>query len=41
MEEALRWLAEAPGTAVPGTRVRELVESAVRGPAGGVIPAGM
>ena len=37
-EEAYVWHFETPGTAVPASRVKELVESAVRGKAGGYIP---
>ncbi|MET8983607.1 NAD(P)-binding domain-containing protein [Streptomyces sp. NPDC004539] len=35
-----RWALETPGVTVPAARVRELVDAAVRGPAGGVVPAG-
>jgi predicted dinucleotide-binding enzyme len=34
-EEAYRWFLETPGVAVPADRVKELTDSAVRGPAGG------
>ncbi|MDX3383293.1 NAD(P)-binding domain-containing protein [Streptomyces niveiscabiei] len=34
------WAQQNPGVTVPADRVRELVESAVRGPAGGVVPKG-
>jgi 8-hydroxy-5-deazaflavin:NADPH oxidoreductase len=37
-EEAMRWHFETPGVAVPAARVHELVNSAVRGPAGGRFP---
>ncbi|WP_410611265.1 NADPH-dependent F420 reductase [Amycolatopsis sp. lyj-109] len=38
-EETFRWLLATPGTTVPADRVRELVDSAVRGPAGGFVDA--
>ena len=38
-QEAGRWYFEAPGVPVPASRVKELVDSAVLGPVGGVIPA--
>ncbi|WP_416968079.1 NADPH-dependent F420 reductase [Streptomyces sp. 4F14] len=34
------WMQGTPGVTVPAARVRELTESAVRGPAGGVVPEG-
>jgi predicted dinucleotide-binding enzyme len=37
-EDAFRWYLETPGAPVPAGRVRELTGTAVRGPAGGVIP---
>jgi hypothetical protein len=37
-EAAYRWFLETPGTAVPAARSRELVDSALRGPAGGKFP---
>jgi predicted dinucleotide-binding enzyme len=37
-DEAMRWLLETPGVPVAAARVKELVGSAVRGRAGGVIP---
>ncbi|MGJ5893556.1 oxidoreductase [Streptomyces sp. V2] len=35
------WAQEAPGVTVPADRVRHLADSAVRGPAGGVVPEGL
>lgn len=37
-EEAQRWFFETPGVPVPAGRVTELIDSAVRGPAGGMFP---
>lgn len=37
-EEAMRWFLETPGVPVSAGRVKELVDSAVRGPAGGSFP---
>ena len=37
-EEAMRWFLETPGVPVPADRIKELVDSAVRGPAGGSFP---
>ncbi|GAA1642496.1 NADPH-dependent F420 reductase [Actinoplanes couchii] len=34
-EEAYRWFVSTPGVPVPAARVRDLVDTAVRGPAGG------
>jgi len=39
-EEAMRWFLETPGVPVSAGRVKELVDSAVRGPAGGAYPTG-
>jgi len=40
LEEWFAWTHETPGVTVPAARVRELADSAVRGTAGGVVPAG-
>lgn len=37
-EEAQRRVFQTPGVPVPAARVKELVGSAVRGPAGGTLP---
>lgn len=37
-EEAMRWFLETPGVPVSADRVKELVHSTVRGPAGGSFP---
>lgn len=37
-EDAFRWLVETSGVPVPADRVRELIDSAARGAAGGVLP---
>ncbi|MEU0075995.1 NAD(P)-binding domain-containing protein [Streptomyces sp. NPDC006332] len=39
LEEAMRWYFETPGPSVPADRVKELAASAVRGPAGGILPS--
>ncbi|WP_328919455.1 NAD(P)-binding domain-containing protein [Streptomyces jietaisiensis] len=39
-EEYFPWFLRNPGRPVPASLVRELTETAVRGPAGGVLPAG-
>jgi predicted dinucleotide-binding enzyme len=38
-EEAYRWFFETSGAPAPADRVRELVDNAVRGPAGGMFPS--
>jgi hypothetical protein len=38
LEEFQRWAMETPSVPVPAARVRELIDSAVRGPAGGISP---
>ncbi|RZD77726.1 NADPH-dependent F420 reductase [Streptomyces albidoflavus] len=40
-EEFFPWTLQNPGRPVPAARIRELTASAVRGPAGGVLPAGV
>ncbi|WP_075737239.1 NADPH-dependent F420 reductase [Streptomyces acidiscabies] len=35
------WMQETPGVTAPASRIRELADSAVRGPAGGVLPEGL
>lgn len=37
-EEAYRWFLETPGVPVPAARIKELADSAIRGPAGGKLP---
>ena len=37
-EEAYRWFLETAGVPVPAGRVQELIDTAVRGPAGGKLP---
>lgn len=37
-QDAFRWYLDTPGAPVSAGRVRELVDSAVRGPAGGFLP---
>ncbi|GAA1180832.1 NAD(P)-binding domain-containing protein [Streptomyces hebeiensis] len=37
-EEWFRWVRQEPGVPVPAARVRELIDSAVRGSAGGSLP---
>ncbi|WP_433519099.1 NADPH-dependent F420 reductase [Nonomuraea sp. CA-143628] len=39
-DEAFRWFFETPGVPVPAARVKELIDSAVRGVAGGKLPSG-
>jgi len=36
LEQYRRWAMETPSVPVPAARVRELIDSAVRGPAGGI-----
>jgi 8-hydroxy-5-deazaflavin:NADPH oxidoreductase len=38
LDETLRWFRETPSVPVPADRIKELTDSAVRGPAGGKIP---
>jgi predicted dinucleotide-binding enzyme len=38
LEEFQRWLTQTPSVPVPAARIRELLDSAVRGTAGGVLP---
>ncbi len=38
LEQYRRWAMETPSVPVPAARVRELIDSAVRGPAGGIRP---
>ena len=37
-DEAFRWFLETPGVAVPVDKVKQLIDGAVRGPAGGQLP---
>ncbi|MCA2226114.1 hypothetical protein [Nonomuraea aurantiaca] len=39
-EEAFRWFFETPGVPVPAAQVKELIDSAVRGVAGGKLTPG-
>jgi predicted dinucleotide-binding enzyme len=39
-EEARRWFRDAPNTPVPVSRLKELIDSAVRGPVGGIFIPG-
>ena len=39
MEELQHWFAETPSVPVPAERLRELLDTAVRGPVGGFLPA--
>nr|BFF26462.1 hypothetical protein GCM10025732_44270 [Glycomyces mayteni] len=40
-EQTFQWLASTPGAPVPAGRVKELLDAAVRGTAGGTVPDAM